>query len=82
MDIETRILVSLRNKPLSLSELVDAVDLSGEVLGEALHSLKERLLLEKHPVVSGSCKTCACGVKYVYRLTYSGRKFLEDTLAL
>jgi hypothetical protein len=78
MDIETRILVAIKHKPLSMTELVDAVEFSGEELGQALYDLKAKFLVEKHPVISGSCKACACMKTYVYRLTFAGRKLLEE----
>jgi hypothetical protein len=79
LSIESQILIALENRPLSDDELVKYMsDILVHDIQLALYRLREqKMWIEKHPVISGGCTTCACGVNYKWRLTFSGRKELE-----
>jgi len=76
-----KILRALENKALNQQELADSVGVMDDAheFVEALFHLNQESLVTKHPIMDG-CKTCACHVTYKWRLTFAGRKHLQDTL--
>ena len=79
MNTEQNILQALELHPLSTSELVHrfGAEVSVQEINNALYQLQEqKMWIQKHPVISGGCKSCACGVVYYWRLTFSGRSEL------
>lgn len=80
MTLEHKILEALELRPLSTAELVNR--LQGHSIDEvnaALYQLREqKYMIEKHPVIGGGCRTCACSVTYAWRLTIKGRKELSN----
>ena len=79
MNLEQKILKALEHKALSTDEL--SLHLGSEVtldqINHALYFLREqKSWVVKHPVVGGGCKTCACSISYVWRLSLSGRQEL------
>jgi hypothetical protein len=82
--LEQQILDALQMCPASADTLYLLVDPETTVdqFQEALYQLREqKFWVEKHGIVSGGCKTCACGFAYVYRLTISGRQHLREVQA-
>ncbi len=74
-----QILQALEIRALSQKELATSVgveDDSHEFV-KALYELNQESLINKHPIIEGGCKTCACGVTYKWRLTISGRLKLK-----
>jgi hypothetical protein len=80
MDLELQILKALEVKALSIRELSEALGSPiHDDFNRALHVLRnEKSWIVKHPVISGGCKGCACGVTYVWRLSISGRQQLKE----
>jgi hypothetical protein len=81
MKLEQKILQALEHRPLSTDELAShlGAEVSTHSLDEALYQLREqKYWIAKHPVISGGCKTCACGITYSWRLTFSGRQQLAN----
>jgi len=82
MTLEQQILKALAKSSASADELYLLVDpgITVQKFQEALYQLREqKFWVEKHPVIGGGCKTCACGISYVWRLTISGRQHLRET---
>jgi len=75
-----KILEVLETRALNQQELAAAVGVMDDAheLVEALYHLNQESLITKHPIMEGGCKTCACGVTYKWRLTFAGRKHLQD----
>jgi hypothetical protein len=78
LSIESQILIVLESRPLSGEEIVKYMpDVLAQDIQLALYRLRDqKMWIEKHPVISGGCTSCACGVTYKWRLTFSGRKEL------
>lgn len=79
MSLEEKILRALELRPLSTDELANHLgsEVSLDQINAALYQLREQKgLVVKHPVIGGGCKTCACSVSYVWRLSLSGRQEL------
>lgn len=79
-DLDCRIIQELELRPLSTEELSNhlGADVSTHSLNEALYRLREqKSWIAKHPVFGG-CKTCACSVTYLWRLTLTGRQALNQ----
>ena len=80
MNLELQILKALEPKALSIRELSEALGSpNSDDFNRALHVLRnEKSWIVKHPVISGGCKGCACGVTYVWRLSISGRQHARE----
>lgn len=80
MTLEQEILEALELRSLSTAELVNRFpNMPIGIINNALYQLREQQhLVEKHPVIGGGCKTCACSVTYTWRLTIKGRQELAD----
>ena len=78
--MKEKILQALEIRALSQKELATSVEVEDDAheLVKALYELNQDSLIVKHPIIDGGCKTCACGVTYKWRLTFKGRKELED----
>lgn len=79
MNLEQKILQALGQRPQSTEELANHLgsEVSPDDIGKALFHLREqKSWIIKHPVIGGGCKTCACSVSYVWRLSISGRQEL------
>lgn len=75
MNLEQKILKALESHPLSDAELAEhlGAEVSTQEMNNALYQLREqKMWVQKHPVMGG-CKTCACSISYLWRLTFSGR---------
>lgn len=74
-DSQVKILQALFQQPLSDEELVKQTGLDEQKLFEELYQLRtQKMLIDKHQVISGGCTNCACSVSYKWRLTFSGRQ--------
>lgn len=81
MNLEQKILQALETKALSNDELLKQLgeDVTSNQLSNALYQLGDQKgWVQKHPVFGGGCKTCACSVSYLWRLTFSGRRELAN----
>lgn len=80
MTLEQEILQELELRPLSTEELVHRFPNTPiGILNTALYNLREqKFWVEKHPVIEGGCKTCACSIRYSWRLTFAGREELVN----
>ena len=79
MTLEQRILQALGQHSQSTDDLTKHLgsEVSPDDLGKALYHLREqKSWIVKHPVIGDGCKTCACSVSYVWRLSISGRQEL------
>jgi hypothetical protein len=79
MNLEQRILQALGPRALSTEELSSQLgsEVSSDDISKALFHLREqKSWVVKHPVFGDGCKTCACSVSYVWRLSLSGRQEL------
>ncbi len=79
MSLEQKILKALEIRSLSTDELSNHLgpEVSIDQINNALYQLREqKSWVVKHPVMGGGCKTCACSVSYVWRLSLSGRQEL------
>lgn len=82
MEIKNKILEALENRALTQRELANSLGVMDDAheFVEALYHLNQESLINKHPIIEGGCKTCACGVTYKWRLTFAGRKHLQQSL--
>lgn len=72
---ELRLLRVLVAKPLSLEEIVYAMlPFPEEDIKSIIFRLNRDYLIVKQPVIGGGCRTCACQVNYLWRLTFAGRQ--------
>lgn len=72
---ERRVLKVLLLKPLPIEEVVSAMAPTPEhVVRSTLYQLDKKQLVVSQPAVGGGCRSCACEVKYAWRLTYAGRQ--------
>jgi predicted ArsR family transcriptional regulator len=78
VNLDSRILQLLQLKALSLSEIAESLEVSPTEVRKALYVLKEKYLVQKHPVISGGCKSCACMQTFVWRLTFAGRQHIQN----
>jgi hypothetical protein len=80
MTIRDQVLQALEIRALSTQELATSIGMEDDAheYVEALYHLNQESLIVKHPIIDGGCKTCACGVTYKWRLTFAGRKHLQD----
>jgi hypothetical protein len=76
MNQEAQVLQALEARALSKEELWEQLNtkMNAAELSNAIYQLSEqKYLIQKHPIIGGGCKTCACSISYVWRLTFSGR---------
>lgn len=79
---EIRILVALEARPLSMGDVVwQMAPLPESEVKELLYQLNQKTLVIKTPAIDGGCRTCACQVKYTWRLTYRGRQALTQNIS-
>lgn len=78
MSLEKKVLQALEYRPLSQDELMNSLENPDvQDLQSALYQLREqKMWIEKHPIVGGGCKDCACQVTFKWRLTLAGRQQL------
>lgn len=70
---------ALEIRALSQQELATSVGVQDDAheFVKALYELNQESIINKHPIIDGGCKTCACGVTYKWRLTIKGRTELR-----
>lgn len=77
-----RILQALEHKPLPVEELgasLSDLSFTQNELDQVLFQLvNQKYWIQHHGVVGGGCKTCACSVSYVWRLSRAGREELNN----
>lgn len=78
--MKSNILQALENRALSQKELATSVGVEDDAheFVKSLYELNQEYLINKHPIIEGGCKTCACGVTYKWRLTIKGRTELNN----
>lgn len=78
-EMKSEILKALEIRALSQKELATSVGVEDDAheFVKALYELNQESLINKHPIIDGGCKTCACGITYKWRLTIKGRTELR-----
>lgn len=81
MEMRNKILRALEIRAQGQQELAASVEVMEDAheFVKALYHLNQESLIVKHPIIDGGCKTCACGITYKWRLTFSGRNHLKET---
>lgn len=79
--LQQKILQALEHRALATDELLNHLDPkpSDQDLQFALYELREqKKWIDKHPIIGGGCKDCACQITYKWRLTFAGRRELAN----
>ena len=82
MEMRNRIIAALEHKALHNEQLAEALGIMDDdsELVRNLYTLTQEYLIQKHPIMEGGCKTCACNITYKWRLTLSGRQYLNEKI--
>jgi hypothetical protein len=82
MNLEDKIIRALEWKSLAQEELAASVggtSLDVNELDRVLYILaNQKYWIQHHGVIGSGCKSCACSVSYVWRLTRAGRDALNE----